>query len=51
MPFCRQSYRGKDVVETLERGTVEFGYPRTIRVDNRSGFVSKELDLRVYMRA
>jgi len=46
----RQSYRGKDVVETLERGAAEFGYPRTIRVDNGPGFVSKELDLWAYMK-
>lgn len=30
----RQSYRGMDVVETLERITAETGYPKTIRVDN-----------------
>ena len=39
----RQSYRGHDVVETLERGAAEFGYPKTIRVDNGPEFVSKEL--------
>jgi putative transposase len=46
----RQSYRGKDVVETLERGAAEFGYPKTIRVDNGPEFVSKELDLWAYMK-
>jgi putative transposase len=30
----RQSYRGANVVETLELGAAEFGYPKTIRVDN-----------------
>jgi putative transposase len=46
----RHSYRGSDVVETLERGAAEFGYPRTIRVDNGPEFVSKELDLWAYMK-
>ena len=30
----RQSYRGSDVVETLERVTRVHGTPKTIRVDN-----------------
>jgi putative transposase len=46
----RHSYRGSDVVETLERGAAEFGYPRTIRVDNGPEFVSKELDLWAYIK-
>lgn len=46
----RRSYRGSNVVETLERGAAEFGYPRTIRVDNGPEFVSKELDLWTYMK-
>jgi len=46
----RQSYRGSDVVETLERGATEFGYPKTIRVDNGPEFVSKELNLWAYMK-
>jgi putative transposase len=46
----RQSYRGSDVVETLECGAAEFGYPKTIRVDNGPEFVSKELDLWAYMK-
>src|SRR5215813_2740988 len=46
----RQSYRGRDVVETLERGAAEVGYPKTIRVDNGPEFVSKELDLWAYMK-
>lgn len=47
---ARLSYRGKDVVEALERGAQEFGYPKTIRVDNGPEFVSKELDLWAYMK-
>jgi putative transposase len=46
----RRSYRGSDVVETLEHGASEFGYPKTIRVDNGPEFVSKELDLWAYMK-
>ena len=46
----RHSYRGSDVVETLERGAVEFGYPKTIRVDNGPEFISRELDLWAYMK-
>ena len=46
----RRSYRGSDVVDTLERGAAEFGYPRTIRVDNGPEFVSRELDLWAYMK-
>ena len=36
----RQSYRGARVVEPLERASAQFGYPRTIRVDNGPEFVS-----------
>jgi putative transposase len=32
-------------VKTLKRGAAEFGYPKTIRVDDGAEFVSKELDL------
>ena len=46
----RQNYRGGDVVDTLERGAKEFGYPKTIRVDNGPEFISKELDLWAYMK-
>ena len=41
----RQSYRGADVVATLERAAIETSLPKTIRVDNGPEFVSKELDL------
>ena len=46
----RQSFRGADVVETLERAGGEIGYPQTIRVDNGPEFISKELDLWAFMR-
>ena len=46
----RQSFRGSDVVDTLERVTREIGCPKTIRLDNGPEFISKELDLWAYMR-
>jgi putative transposase len=46
----RNSYRGIDVVNTLERGAAAFGYPGTIRVDNGPEFVTKELDLWAYLK-
>ncbi len=45
----RQSYRGVDVVDTLERVTKVYGMPKTIRVDNGPEFVSRDLDLWTYM--
>ena len=45
----RQSYRGSDVVETLERVTPLHGKPRTIRVDNGPEFICKALDLWSYL--
>ena len=44
----RFSYRGEDVVQTLERVCREVGYPKTIRVDNGSEFISQDLDLWAY---
>ena len=42
----RFSYRAEDVVATLERACVRAtGYPKTIRVDQGSEFVSRDLDL------
>jgi len=41
----RFSYRGEDVVQTLDRVCAEAGYPSTIRVDQGSEFVSRDLDL------
>lgn len=46
----RQSFRGSDVVETLERASQHVGYPKTIRLDNGPEFVSKELDLWAFLR-
>jgi hypothetical protein len=39
---------GTDVVQTLERVCSRIGYPKRIRVDNGSEFVSRELDLWAY---
>ena len=44
----RLSYRGEDVVQTLERVCKMIGYPKTIRVDQGSEFVSRDLDLWAY---
>ena len=41
----RLSYRGADVVATLERMASAYGRPKRIRVDNGPEFISKELDL------
>jgi putative transposase len=46
----RHSYRGMDVVETLDRVVREVGCPRTIRLDNGPEFISKELDLWAYVK-
>jgi len=42
------SYRGEDVVRTLERVCARTGYPTTIRVDQGSEFISRDLDLSAY---
>jgi putative transposase len=47
---ARFSYRAEDVVATLERVCQAVGYPRTIRVDQGSEFVSRDLDLWAYAR-
>ena len=47
---ARLSYRGEDVVRSLERVCSRIGYPRTIRVDNGSEFISRDLDLWAYAK-
>ncbi len=42
------SYRGSDVVQTLDRICQETGYPKAIRVDQGSEFISRDLDLWAY---
>lgn len=48
---ARLSYRGEDVVRTLEEVCARIGYPRTIRVDQGSEFVSRDLDLWAYAKS
>lgn len=45
---ARFTYKGEDVVQTLERVCRQLGYPKAIRVDNGSEFVSRDLDLWAY---
>jgi putative transposase len=47
---ARFSYRGEDVVSTLEQVCSTVGYPRTIRVDQGSEFISRDLDLWAYQK-
>jgi putative transposase len=44
------SYRGEDVVRTLEAVCGKIGYPKAIRVDQGSEFISRDLDLWAYHR-
>jgi putative transposase len=44
----RFSYKGEDVVLTLERVCKNIGYPKSIRVDQGSEFISRDLDLWAY---
>ena len=44
----RFSYRAEDVVQSLERACSKIGYPKTIRVDQGTEFVSRDLDLWAY---
>jgi putative transposase len=46
----RFRYRAEDVVATLERVCQKVGYPRTIRVDQGTEFVSRGLDLWAYTK-
>lgn len=47
---ARFSYRGEDVVATLERVCRLTGYPKTIRVDQGSEFISRDMDLWAYQK-
>jgi putative transposase len=42
------SFRAPDVIETLDHVCKKIGYPKNIRVDQGSEFVSKELDQWAY---
>ena len=44
----RFNYRGEDVVQSLEKVCAKIGYPKTIRVDQGSEFISRDLDLWAY---
>ena len=46
----RFTFRGVDVVEVLERVGRQVGFPATIRVDQGTEFVSRDLDLWAYQR-
>jgi transposase InsO family protein len=46
----RFSFRAPDVIEVLERAGREHGFPKTIRVDQGTEFVSRDLDLWAYQR-
>jgi putative transposase len=46
----RFTFRGADVVEVLERVGRQMGFPATIRVDQGTEFVSRDLDLWAYQR-
>ncbi len=47
---ARFSYKGEDVVSTLDRMCCQTGYSKTIRVDNGSELVSLDMDLWAYQR-
>lgn len=46
----RFNYRAENVVETLEQFCARVGYPKTIRVEQGSEFVSRDLDLWAYAK-
>ncbi len=46
----RFSYRGEGVVQVLDKVCTRIGYPTTIRVDQGTEFVSRDLDLWAYTR-
>ena len=43
--YVKFSYRGEDVVNSLERVCLAIGYPKTIRIDNEPEFISRDLNL------
>lgn len=45
---ARFSCRGEDVVVALDRVCRDTGYPKTIRVDQGSAFISLDMDLWAY---
>lgn len=45
---ARLTYRGEDVVRTLGEACRRVGYPKSIRVDQGSEFISRDLDLWAY---
>jgi putative transposase len=47
---ARFSYRGEDVVATLERACRTVGYPKAIRVDQSSKFILRDMDLWAYQK-
>jgi putative transposase len=50
VPVLDVRYRGEDGVATLDRVCRMAGYPKTIRVDQGSEFVSRDMDLWAYER-
>lgn len=46
----RFTYRGEDVVQTLERVCRQVGYPKTTLVDQGSELISRDMDLWAYQR-
>lgn len=46
----RFGFKAPDVIEVLERVCSEVGYPASIRVDQGSAFISRDLDLWAYTR-
>jgi transposase InsO family protein len=47
----RSTFRGADVVEVLERVGRQVGFPATIRADQGTEFVSRDLELWAYQRS